>query len=190
MNQRKEIRRKVARLRKEETKTASRIVNSLYSLMILMMCCVAVVLTNKIHAAGGFDMLAAKLSETVDALNLTQLKQWIFLEKWMNEKTLTVSSSSYHWIEGQYYEVDNHEVSAVDDGIVIFCGQQDSGKVLMVRQDNGLIVTYGLLNEVFCDTDDRIVKGTLIAKVSDEVYLDFSWQGVSMSYEEALVFEP
>lgn len=188
MNQRKELHKRIAQLRKEEKTFASKIAASLYSLVMLMLCCTAVVLGERIYSAGGFEPVieaAAQLSET---LNLTQLKQWIFLEKWMNQKTLAVSSSAYQQIEGQYYEPDQHEVVSIDDGIVIFCGTQDSGQLVMIRQDNGLIATYGLLNEVFCKEDDRIQKGTLIGRAEAEVYLDFSYQGESMSYEEALAF--
>ena len=186
MNQRKQIRRRVAQLRKEERNTASRIVNSVYSLMLLLMLCAVVVLSERIYQAKGFEPVLSKLSELSDTLNLTQLKQWIFLEKWLDEKTIEVSSTSYQLIENQYYEIDNHEVTAIDDGIVIYCGQQDSGQVVMVHQDNGLIVTYGLLNEVLCTEDDRVLKGMIIAKAENQVYLDFSLQGVSMSYEQAI----
>ncbi|MBQ7890224.1 MAG: M23 family metallopeptidase [Erysipelotrichaceae bacterium] len=190
MNQRKQIRKKVAQLRKEENRNTSSIVNSIYTLVLLLMCCAVVVLAERIYQAGGFEPVIAQISQWSDTFNLTHLREWLFLEKWMNNQTLAVSSTTYQLIEGQYYEADSNEVISLDDGIVIYCDEQSSGQVVMIHQDNGLIVTYGLLNEVFCKEDDRILKGTLIGKVENEVYLDFSFQGVSISYEEAISFEP
>lgn len=188
MNRRKDIYRRVSQLKKEEKTMGSKIVSSLFSLVMLILCCTAVVLSEKIYEANGFEPIKEKVMELSETLNLTQLKQWIFLEKWMNEKTVSVSSNSYQHIKDQYYEPDQHEVVSIEDGIVIFCGTQDSGQMVMIRQDNGLIATYGLLNEVYCQEDDRVQKGVLIGRAEAEVYLDFSYQGESISYEEALAF--
>ena len=190
MDRRKDIRKRAAQLCREEKTFAYRIFSSLFSLVMLILCCAAVVLCERIYAADGFEPLKDKVVQISTSLNLNQLKQWLFLEKWIDEKTLPVSSVSYQLIEGQYYETDQHEVTSIDDGIVIFTGTQDSGQLIMVRQDNGLIVTYGLLNEVYVFEDDRVNAGVLIGKAEAEVYLDFSYQGESMSYEEALAFQP
>ena len=189
MNQKKELLKRAAKLRKEERTLASKITSSLFSLVILILCCSAVVLSERIYAAKGFEPLKEKIAQISTSFNLMQLKEWLFLEKWMGEQLLPVSSVNYRLIENQYYETDQHEVVSVDDGIVIYVGQQDSGQFIMVRQDNGVLSTYGLLNEVFVFVDDRVKKGTLIGKSEHEVYLDFSYEGQSISYEEALSFQ-
>ena len=84
---------------------------------------------------------------------------------------------------------DSGKIIRLKKGLYI-ASEQESGKLILVKQDNGLIVTYGLLNEVLCDEDDRVIKGVLLGKAEAEVYLDFSWQGESLSYEEALAFQP
>ncbi len=190
MEKRRDIRKRAAQLCAPEKTFGSKIVSSLFSLVMLILCCAAVVLCERIYAADGFEPLKDKIVQISTSLNLTQLKQWLFLEKWMDDKTLPVSSVSYQLIQDQYYETDHHEVRAVDDGIVIFTGTQDSGDLIMIRQDDGLIVTYGLLNEMYVFEDDRVNAGVLIGKAEAEVYIDFSYQGESMSYEEALAFQP
>lgn len=189
MNQRHQIRKKVAQLRKEERKASSRIVNSMFTLVMGLLCCAVVVLSEKIYQANGFEPVMTGLKTLSESFSLTELKQWLFLEKWMNDETAAVSSSSYQWIEENYYETSHHEVRCIDDGIVIYVDHQDSGAVIMVHQDNGLIVSYGLLNEVYCKEDDRVLQGVLIGKVEEEVYLDFTLDGVSMSYEEAVTYQ-
>ena len=182
-------RTRASRLNKEEKSWLTRIVSSIFSFIMVLMGCVAVVLTGQIYEAGGFDPVIEKWDEISSSISLTHLKEWLFLEKWISNQVLQVSSHSYQWVEDQVYEVSNHEVIAIDDGIVIYCGKQNEKAMVMVRQDNGLIVTYGQLNEVFCSEDDRLVAGAVLAKVEDQVYLDFSWQGESISYEEALAFK-
>ena len=189
MRSRKDLYMRRTQLSKEEKSWFSRMISSLFSLMTLFMCCVAVVLSGQIYSAGGFDSVVEKWNEVSNSLNLKELKEWIFLEKWISGQVLQVSANSYQLIENQMYEVADHEVVAVDDGIVIYCAEQNDSMMVMVRQDNGLIVTYGQLNEVFCNEDDRVVAGTVLGKVHDQVYLDFSWQGESISYEEATAFE-
>ena len=189
MRSRRDFYVRKTRMSKEEKSWFSRMIGSLFSLVTLFMCCIAVVLSGQIYAAGGFDPVVEKWNKVSDALNLTELKEWIFLEKWLSGQILQVSANSYQLIENQMYEVADHEVVAIDDGVVIYCAQQNDSMMVMVRQDNGLIVTYGQLNEVFCSEDDRVVAGAVLAKVHNQVYLDFSWQGESISYEEAIAFE-
>lgn len=189
MNQRKEIHKRIAKLRKEEVSMASKMISSLFSLVTLILCCGAVVLAERVYVAGGFDKVIESAEKMVSSLNLTQMKQWLFLENWLNDKVLVASSSSYHHLQDNLYEVSDHDVIAIDDGIVIYSAQSDEQNILLVRQDNGLIVTYGLLNEVFAQEDDRVLEGMVIGRVNDQVMLDFSWQGESISYEEALAFE-
>ena len=189
MNRRRKRRSKVNSLSSNEQSFVSKIVSSLFSLVLLVLCCCAVVLSERIYSAGGFEPVVEKWEQISSTLNLTHLKGWIFLENWINNQTMQVSSSSYQHVSDQLYEVDQHEVRAVGDGLVIYCSEDEEGKMVMVRQDNGLIVTYDHLNEVFCKEDDRLLEGAMLGKVQDLVVLDFSWQGESISYEQALAFE-
>ena len=189
MRYRKDLYMRKTRMSKEEKSWFSRVIGSLFTLVTLFMCCICVVLSGQIYSAGGFDPVIEKWNEVSGSLNLNELKEWIFLEKWINGQILQVSSNSYQLVGNQMYEVADHEVLTIDDGIVIYCAEQNDSLMVMVRQDNGLIVTYGQLNEVFCREDDRVVAGSVLAKVQYQVYLDFSWQGESISYEEALAFE-
>ena len=59
----------------------------------------------------------------------------------------------------------------------------------MVKQDNGVLVTYGALMEVQVHPNDRILKGTAIGAVQDAVYLEFSEQGQPVTLQRAMVDE-
>ena len=185
----RKVKNRRLRMNREEKSWLNRVVSSMFSFVMVLMFCIAVVLSSQIYSAGGFDPVIEKWDEISSTINLTHLKEWIFLEKWINGQVMQVSSNSYQWINDQVYEVADHEVIAIDDGLVIYCGKQGQDYMVMVRQDNGLIVTYGQLNEVFCSEDDRLVAGAVLAKVENHVTLDFSWQGESISYEEAMAFK-
>ena len=105
------VRTRQSRMNREEKCWLNRIVSSMFSFIMVLMCCVAVVLSGQIYSAGGFDPVIEKWDEISSSINLTHLKEWIFLEKWINGQVLQVSSSSYQWIKDQVYEVTDHEVS-------------------------------------------------------------------------------
>ena len=72
------------------------------------------------------------------------------------------------------------------DGVVLYIGSQDSGKLVMVKQDNGVLATYGALQDVQVKLNDRLLRGSVLGSVEQAVYLDFSRQGQSVSLQQAM----
>ena len=56
----------------------------------------------------------------------------------------------------------------------------------MVKQDNGVLVTYGALQQVQVHLNDRILKGATLGAVQDAVYLEFSEQGQPVTLQRAM----
>ena len=138
-----------------------------------------------IYNVKGFEPLIATFTNIIEKTNLNDIKQWLFLENWLKDDSVNVSfEQSYTHLEDNYYSVINSEVISLDDGIVIYSEKQDSGYVVMVKNDNGVIATYGALNEINCSVDDRVLKGMVLGNVIDNVYLEFSYNGQSVSFED------
>ena len=142
-------------------------------------------LSNSIYQINGFQPLINSASKIIDMTHLTDLKQWLFLENWLDDNSTTVfNAQNYTYIADNYYAAMDSEVVSIADGIVIYCEKQDSGYVVMVKNDNSTIATYGALNEVNCAIDDRILQDSVIGKVIDNVYMEFSYNGKSVGLEE------
>lgn len=136
------------------------------------------------------DKLIGSIQTKMKELDLSKFTMWLPFEKWFKEDTnQVVSNISYIAYRDDYFFGDSNKAAAIDDGIVIYCSEQDSGKIVMVKQDNGIIATYGALTDVQCAENDRILKGTVLGTFDEAIFLQFYLNGDKISYEEAVSME-
>lgn len=151
-----------------------------------------VFLTARIQEKNGFDLLVQKVEAILEPLQLYRISDWIPFENWFfNDRTETITTSfltHYTQLDEHYFEALNNQVVAIESGIVLYIDQQDSGYLIMIKQDNGLIATYGAMSEVHARLDDRIIKGEIIGLTQNAVYLDFSMNGTAMSFFDAIAY--
>lgn len=127
-----------------------------------------------------------------DKLDLQSLSGWIPFESWFaeNKNEPVAANVSYQLISDHYYTSSaGNQVPSLMNGVVLYIGSQDSGQLVMVKHDNGVLATYGALEDVQVKLNDRIMKGVVLGTARDAVYLDFTAQGQPLSLEQALSYE-
>ena len=127
------------------------------------------------------------VEQVVQKLNLDSIAAWIPFENWFARSEPVASTVFYQPLEGQFYQPSNgNQVQCLMDGVVLYIGSQDSGKLVMVKQDNGVLATYGALQDVQVKLNDRLLRGSVLGSVEQAVFLDFSRQGQSVSLQQAM----
>ena len=122
-----------------------------------------------------------------EKLHFKSLSAWLPFETWFGKDQPVAATVSYELIQDHYYKpASGNQVQSIADGVVLYIGEQESGAIVMVKQDNGVLVTYGALQEVQVHLNDRILKGTAIGAVQDAVYLEFSEQGQPVTLQRAM----
>lgn len=189
MNYRKKCRQRIRQRRFSGVKrNENYFVKTLYTLVMIFLLVATIALTNLIYQQNGFDLLVANIKKVAEPLQLYRLSQWIPFENWFNStKTTTVSLTTHYSLqEDHFYDAENQQVISIDDGIVIYTDKQDSGYLILVKQDNDVLVTYGAMSEVHVNENDRILKGQILGLCQEAVYLDFSLNGITIDFDEAL----
>ena len=98
-----------------------------------------------------------------EKLHLKSLSAWLPFEKWFGKEQPVAAAVSYELIQDHYYKpASGNQVQSIADGVVLYIGEQESGAIVMVKQDNGVLVTYGALQEVQVHLNDRILKGRCV----------------------------
>lgn len=190
MDYRKQCRQRIRQRRFSgvKRKNESYFVKTLYTLIMLFLLVASMILTGLIYQQNGFDLLVSNIKKVAEPLQLYRLSQWIPFENWFgNKNTVSVSLNTHYTLkENHFYDAENHQVISIDDGIVIYMDKQESGYLIMVKQDNGVLVTYGAMSEVHVNENDRILKGQILGLCQEAVYLDFSLNGITLDFDEAL----
>lgn len=82
---------------------------------------------------------------------------------------------------GFLFEIDNNYIiSSFQNGLVI----EKSEDSIKIDGDDGVIITYGNLDNINLNIYDEVEKGEIIGEASDEVYLEFYKDGEYLSYEK------
>ena len=133
--------------------------------------------------------LSIKINEKVQftshpfVIKILNIGNWIPYENWFSYYDKTVSSSIvYHRINDNYFVNGTNQCVTISDGIILSVNDTQ----VVVLQDNGVIATYGNLNEILVKSDERVLQGAVLATFSESVTLDFEADGEKMDYESAL----
>ena len=128
-----------------------------------------------------------QIDALAEKLHFKSLSAWLPFETWFGKDQPVAATVSYELIQDHYYKpAQGNQVQCIADGVVLYIGEQESGSIVMVKQDNGVLVPYGALMEVQVHPHDRILKGTAIGAVQDAVYLEFSEQGQPVTLQRAM----
>ena len=63
--------------------------------------------------------------------------------------------------------------------------KQDQRYVILVKQDNGVIVTYGTLESTAVKKDERIQQGDVLGTYQESLYLYFEKDGKEIDLTQA-----
>lgn len=135
--------------------------------------------------------LGYKINEKTDFMNqpfitkILHAGNWIPYENWFSYYDHTVSSNlTYHRLTENYFVNGSNQCVTIQDGVVISASLNQ----VLVLQDNGILTTYGNLEEVLVKHDERILKGTILATFKESITLDFEMNGEKMDYETAMTY--
>ena len=85
------------------------------------------------------------------------------------------------------YQNGTNSAYAVFNGVVLHVQRSDSGECsVSLKQDNGVVTTYGHLKEVNVKADERILKGKMLGTYENHITIDFLKDNKEISYEKGL----
>lgn len=133
--------------------------------------------------------LGMKINEKVHFMthplltNFMNISHWIPYENWFQPYDHTVSASMiYHRLSENYFVNGTNQCAVIANGIVLSSQENQ----VIILQDNGIMATYGNLDERLIKNDERVLKGAVIGTFTESVTLDFELNGEKMDYESAL----
>lgn len=118
--------------------------------------------------------------------NILSIDNIIKEEKVFNEKITYTKKSKYK--DGVVLNVNNnYMVPALESGIIIFVGEKDNYKTIIVEQINGIDVSYSNIEGTNIKLYDYIKKGQLLGECkSNKLYLTFQKEGNYLNYKDYL----
>ncbi len=103
-----------------------------------------------------------------------------------NEKLVYDNIDDY--MDGAVLTVgSNYLVPVLDEGIVIFVGEKENyGKCVIIENSLGVDILYGNLSNINVSMYDYVKEGSLVGEVNNKLYMTFTKDGESISYDTYL----
>lgn len=166
----------------------------LYTFAMFSMVCACLALGFMINQKQDWvdlSYLQQTLAKTSEKFNLQSLTSWLPFESWFHKTAPVSTNVQYDLIQDHYYTpASGNQVQSLLPGIVLYIGQQESGEIVMVKHDNGVLATYGALEHCSVKLNDRLLQGAVLGGAKDNaVYLEFSAGGQEITMQEALSYE-
>lgn len=139
-------------------------------IMLVMGVCMAVlaVLVNQ-------KLEIVEMPAALQNFKIENLSSWIPFEGWFSLKDEAVSATpGYSLLKDNQYSNGSNIAYNAYDAIILHVQQNKNGKTTMsVKQDNGVVATYGNLSDVSLKQDERILKGRPLGTYTSYVTIDF-----------------
>lgn len=126
------------------------------------------------------------------SLSTSFLGKWLPFESWFASADALPVSTTNRYETGSlpgYFTNANHEAIALYDGLVVYIGEENGAKWIVVHHDNTLYATYGNLSSVRVKLYDRVMKDNSIGTFDNEIQLEFLYQNEAISYDAALAID-
>lgn len=162
---------------------AVKIYSGIYRFVMILLVVIAFSLAYFINEEKQFVDLEV-VRQQLEKIEFSSFSKWIPFEKWF-EKDQSVNSSTYYkQVSDFFYEGDHNEAKTIYDGIVLLV-KEDEG-IVIIKQDNGVITTYGSLKYIDANTGERLLKGSTIGAYEPYLYMSFTKDNQSVDYTEAI----
>ena len=155
-----------------------------YHVIMAAMCICVLVLG--LLVSNKLDLLELPVLEKT--LQLDDLSKWIPFEKWFSLKEEAVSTTPvYTPLEENQYTNGTNIAYNVYHGVVLHVQtNKDNKQSVSIKQDNGVVATYGNLDEVKVKKGERILKEKILGTYTSYVTIDFLKDQKQIAYDEAL----
>lgn len=152
--------------------------------MLLMGVCVfvlALLLNQKLNLV--------QLPASIQNFKIENLSSWLPFENWFSLKEEAVASiPAYSLLKENQYSNGSNIAYGIKDGVVLHVKKVSDGKTqVRIKQDNGVIVTYGSLSEVSLKQGERILKGRPLGTYTSFITIDFLKANKAITYDQALL---
>lgn len=159
----------------------------LYHTLMLAMACGICALTYLVNDKLGIIDVPAAFKNW----SFTDVSEWLPFEGWFSkdkkEDAAVSSLPTYSLLEGNKYANGTNQARLMMNGVVLHVEAKDAEKSsVTVRQDNGVIVTYGHLNQVQVKQDERLKAGDVIADYNEYIQLTMLKNKQSVDYNTAI----
>jgi len=93
---------------------------------------------------------------------------------------------SYIHMGEDLYVNGGSEITSIDDGIVTYIYQDESGYLVIIENDSGFRSVYSLLSDVSVKVNDRVYFDSIVGVAEKEVKIIFSKDNEKITYEQVL----
>lgn len=171
MNELHNVRKRIQGRRYQEPKKHNGIFKIVYRTSMLVMLVAVLTLACFINDKVGFVDIPVDFKN----LNFGMVSEWLPFDQWFSKsEDETVNAAlEYSLLKENQYTNGTNKVTMLADGVVLHVednGPQKSS--VSVRHDTGVIATYGHLDSVQINQDERLLKGTAIATCGEYVSID------------------
>lgn len=187
MNDLKHVRRRIQSRKHygyETNQRGSFLYRMVYRLIIITMCIGIFLLAFMINQKTNWIELPAAIKN----ITLEDVKDWMPFEGWFSLKDETVAAyPSYTSIKEDEYVNGSNMAYNIMDGVVLHVQQKENGKgSITIRQDNGILVTYGALTTIDVKQDERILKGSILGSFESSLTINCMKDEQKVDFQTAL----
>ncbi len=183
MNEMKEIRKRIAQRRGTEEDHQPFIFRLIYRGLMCVMAVGVLALAYLINDKIGL----VKLPES---LSMASVSEWLPFDHWFSfapKEESVAALPTYTLLKQNQYANGTNQANLILDGVVLHVEEKDPAKnSITVRHDNGVVVTYGHLNQISVKANERLKKGTVIGTFDEYVTLDMVKDNQRIDLQSAL----
>lgn len=160
----------------------------LYHTLMLAMACGICALTYLVNDKLGI----VDIPQAFSNWRIGKISEWLPFEGWFTtdkeEDGEAVSALPvYSLLEGNKYANGSNSARLMMNGVVLHVEAKDAQKSsVTVRQDNGVIVTFGHLNQIQVKQDERLQAGDAVGTFDEYVQLTMIKNKQSVDYNTAI----
>lgn len=160
----------------------------LYHTLMLAMACGICALAYLVNDKLGI----INIPEAFSSWNLGKISEWLPFDGWFttdkeSDGEAVSALPVYSLLEGNKYANGGNQARLLMNGVVLHVEAKDAQQSsVTVRQDNGVIVTYGHLDQVQVKQDERVQTGDVLGSFQEYIQLTMIKNQQSVDYNTAI----
>ncbi len=185
MNEMSNVRKRIQNRRYGETQKSPLLFRLFYKLLMFAMALGVIALAFLVNDKVGWVKIPADWQ-----LQFAKVSEWLPFDSWFQTsdgEEMVSAMPAYSLLNRNQYANGSNQAYLLMDGVVLHVEEKDGAQSsVTVRHDNGVIVTYGHLQQVQVKQDERLQKGDIAGSFSEYVTLDMVKNKQSVDLPTAL----
>lgn len=187
MNEMSSVRKRIQDRRYGDQKKAPLLFRLFYKVLMGAMALGIVALAYLVNDKIGWIALPNDFA----AQSIGRISEWLPFDSWFHQQSEDQSVAAlpaYSLLDNNRYANGTNQAHLLMDGVVLHVEEKDGAQSsVTIRHDNGVIVTYGHLDQVQIKQDERLKKGDVAGSFMEYVTLDMVKDKQSVDLEHALM---